>query len=59
VVAGLRGASPWLEQQFDRAAEEAERSISVRASMVLYQPAEYLTRFSGFRQGFGVILLSG
>jgi hypothetical protein len=27
VVAGLGGASPWLEQQFDRAAEEAERSI--------------------------------
>jgi len=29
VVAGLRGASPWLEQQFDRAAEEAERSLHV------------------------------
>src|SRR2546423_2833596 len=29
VVAGLRGASPLLEQQFDRAAEEAERSVSV------------------------------
>src|ERR1019366_7587848 len=27
--------------------------------LTLYQPAEYLTRFSGFRQGFGVILLSG
>jgi (p)ppGpp synthase/HD superfamily hydrolase len=27
VVSGLRGASPFLEQQFDRAAEEAERSI--------------------------------
>jgi guanosine-3',5'-bis(diphosphate) 3'-pyrophosphohydrolase len=34
VVAGLRGASPWLEQQFDSAAEEAERSIAVRAGMV-------------------------
>jgi (p)ppGpp synthase/HD superfamily hydrolase len=29
VVAGVRGASPWLEQQFDRAAENAERSIAV------------------------------
>jgi HD domain len=29
VVAGLRGASPWLEQQFDHAATEAERSINV------------------------------
>src|ERR1035437_10952045 len=27
VVAGLRGASPWLEEQFDRAAQDAERSI--------------------------------
>jgi GTP diphosphokinase / guanosine-3',5'-bis(diphosphate) 3'-diphosphatase len=27
VVSGLRGASPLLEQQFDRAAEEAERSV--------------------------------
>lgn len=26
VVAGLRGASPWLEEQFDKAAEDAERS---------------------------------
>jgi hypothetical protein len=34
VVAGLRGASPWLEQQFDSANEEAERSIAVRAGMV-------------------------
>jgi len=29
VVSGLRGASPSLERQFDRAAEEAERSIHV------------------------------
>jgi len=29
VVAGVRGASPWLEEQFDRAAEEAERSVGV------------------------------
>ena len=34
VVAGLRGASPWLEQQFDSADEEAERSIAVRTGMV-------------------------
>jgi (p)ppGpp synthase/HD superfamily hydrolase len=32
VVAGLRGASPWLEDKFDRAAEEAECSIAVAAS---------------------------
>jgi len=31
VVAGLRGASPWLEKQFDHAALEAERSINVIA----------------------------
>ncbi len=31
VVAGLRGASRWLEEQFDRAAEEAERSTHVPA----------------------------
>jgi (p)ppGpp synthase/HD superfamily hydrolase len=31
VVSGLRGASPLLEQQFDRAAEEAERSVHVPA----------------------------
>lgn len=31
VVAGLRGTSPWLEQQFDHAALEAERSINVVA----------------------------
>src|SRR5829696_6643420 len=27
VVIGLRGANPWLEAEFDRAAEEAERSV--------------------------------
>jgi (p)ppGpp synthase/HD superfamily hydrolase len=32
VVAGLRGVSPWLEEQFDRAVEEAERSVVVAAS---------------------------
>ena len=31
VVSGLRGASPLLEQQFDRAAEEAERSVHAPA----------------------------
>ena len=30
VVEGLRGASPWLEQQFDSAAADAESSVSVR-----------------------------
>ena len=30
VVAGLRGACPWLEQQFDDAAAEAEASLAVR-----------------------------
>jgi (p)ppGpp synthase/HD superfamily hydrolase len=34
VVAGLRGVSAWLEQQFDRAVEEAERSLAVAAPMV-------------------------
>ena len=29
VVAGLRGASPWLEKQFDRAAKDAEQSVAV------------------------------
>lgn len=29
VVAGLRGTSPWLEEQFDRATEAAERSLAV------------------------------
>jgi (p)ppGpp synthase/HD superfamily hydrolase len=29
VVAGLRGVSPWLEEQFDRAADDAERSVAV------------------------------
>jgi (p)ppGpp synthase/HD superfamily hydrolase len=28
VVAGLRGTSPWLEQQFDTAARAAERSLN-------------------------------
>jgi (p)ppGpp synthase/HD superfamily hydrolase len=28
VVAGLRGTSPWLEQQFDEAAERALRSLN-------------------------------
>ena len=32
VVKGLRGASPWLEQQFDRAAAEAEGSVAVRSA---------------------------
>jgi GTP diphosphokinase / guanosine-3',5'-bis(diphosphate) 3'-diphosphatase len=32
VVEGLRGASPWLEEQFDRAVEDAERSIAVAKS---------------------------
>jgi (p)ppGpp synthase/HD superfamily hydrolase len=32
VVSGLRGASPLLEQQFDRAAEEAERSVHFPAA---------------------------
>src|SRR5215207_2217605 len=27
VAKGLRGANPWLEAQFDKAAEEAERSV--------------------------------
>ncbi|MEH2560156.1 (p)ppGpp synthase/HD superfamily hydrolase [Bradyrhizobium algeriense] len=32
VVQGLRGASPWLEEQFDRAVENAERSLAVPKS---------------------------
>jgi hypothetical protein len=28
VVAGLRGISPWLEQQFDEAVAAAERSLN-------------------------------
>jgi (p)ppGpp synthase/HD superfamily hydrolase len=28
VIAGVRGTSPWLEQQFDDAAEQAVRSVS-------------------------------
>jgi (p)ppGpp synthase/HD superfamily hydrolase len=34
VVSGLRGVSPWLERQFDRAVEDAERSVAVAAPMV-------------------------
>jgi (p)ppGpp synthase/HD superfamily hydrolase len=29
IVAGLRGTSPWLEQQFDDAAERAMRSLNL------------------------------
>jgi guanosine-3',5'-bis(diphosphate) 3'-pyrophosphohydrolase len=32
VVDGLRGACPWLGEQFDRATEDAERSIAVAQS---------------------------
>jgi (p)ppGpp synthase/HD superfamily hydrolase len=32
VVVGLRGVSPWLEEQFDRAADDAERSVAVATS---------------------------
>ena len=32
VAAGLRGVSPWLEEQFDRAAEDAERSVAVAST---------------------------
>ena len=32
VVKGLRGASPWLEQQFDHAVAEAEGSVAVRSA---------------------------
>jgi guanosine-3',5'-bis(diphosphate) 3'-pyrophosphohydrolase len=34
VVAGIRGASPWLEQQFDDAAEQAVRSVGLGVSGV-------------------------
>lgn len=34
VVAGIRGTSPWLEEQFDEAAERAMRSVSVPATGV-------------------------
>lgn len=34
VVAELRGTSPLLEEQFDRAAEDAERSIAVAPSRI-------------------------
>jgi hypothetical protein len=32
VVHGLRGACPWLEEQFDRAVEDAERSLGIPKS---------------------------
>jgi (p)ppGpp synthase/HD superfamily hydrolase len=32
VVQGVRGASPWLEEQFDRAVEDAERSLAIPRS---------------------------
>jgi (p)ppGpp synthase/HD superfamily hydrolase len=32
VVQGLRGACPWLEEEFDRAVEDAERSLAVPKS---------------------------
>jgi (p)ppGpp synthase/HD superfamily hydrolase len=32
VVQGLRGGCPWLEEQFDRAVEDAERSLAVPKS---------------------------
>jgi (p)ppGpp synthase/HD superfamily hydrolase len=34
VVSGLRGASPFLEQQFDSAAEEAERSLHLPSGSI-------------------------
>jgi (p)ppGpp synthase/HD superfamily hydrolase len=34
VVAGLRGTSPWLEQQFDEAAERAIRSVDPAVATV-------------------------
>jgi ATP-dependent DNA ligase len=34
VVGGLRGASPWLEQQFESAAAEAEGSFAVQSAGV-------------------------
>jgi len=34
VVAGLRGTSPWLEQQFDEAAERAARSLNPSGASV-------------------------
>jgi (p)ppGpp synthase/HD superfamily hydrolase len=39
VVAGLRGASRWLEQQFDRAAEDAERALHVPIGSGVAEPA--------------------
>jgi hypothetical protein len=35
VVAGLRGTSPWLEGQFDEAAERAIRSFDPMVAMPL------------------------
>jgi len=32
VVSGLRGASPWLEEQFERAADDAQHSIHAHGS---------------------------
>ena len=34
VVTGLRGVSPWLDEQFDRAAGDAERSVAVASARV-------------------------
>jgi (p)ppGpp synthase/HD superfamily hydrolase len=34
VVAGIRGTSPWLEKQFDEAADQAVRSVGLRVSGV-------------------------
>ena len=34
VVAGLRGTSPWLEQQFDEATERAMQSLDLAAAGV-------------------------
>jgi len=35
VVAGLRGTSPWLEQQFDEAAEQAARALGCEARAIM------------------------
>ena len=40
VVQGLRGVSPWLEQQFDNAAAEAESSIAVRRCKAVAEAAK-------------------
>jgi hypothetical protein len=34
VVAGMRGTSPWLEQQFDEAADRAVRALDPAATGV-------------------------